>query len=259
MVLQVRYSSLIMILLMKVTNITEHDQYVCHNYRDPFRYQVLGYSESEICDGHIITPCTTPCSSKSKEDRGVSSKQGGKLDSVIEPTPGMGRITCKEDSVPTKEKIKTKAASGGASTSEALLLAAERERWWALHCAIPSCYWFCLHHLLVITLVNIVLYRLALSGATRNMRFAEFILIATTWMIQIRSTVERSSSVSLPIWHASSDWKCPSSRWNLLSTLLNNSTLHFEGTRICYIPYRVHTSSCSSELHSCINSMFLLH
>ena len=154
-----------MILLMKVTNITEHDQYVCHNYRDPFRYQVLGYSESEICDGHIVTPCTTPCSSKSKEDRRVSSKQGDKLGSVIEPTPGMGRITWREDSVPTKEKIKTKAASGGASTSEVPLLAAERERWWALHCAILSCYRFCLHHLLVITLVNIVLYHFIVAVA----------------------------------------------------------------------------------------------
>ena len=100
---------------------------------------------------------------------------------------------------------------------------------------------------------------LAVSGATRIKGFAEFILIAMTWTIQIQSTAERSSSVSLLIWHASSDWKCPSSRWNMLSTLLNISTLHFDGTRICSIPYCLHTSSCTSDLHSCINSMFLLY
>ena len=49
-----------MILLMDATGLTEHDKYVCHDYRDPFKYRVLGYAESDIVDGLICTPRSSP-------------------------------------------------------------------------------------------------------------------------------------------------------------------------------------------------------
>ena len=45
---KVRYASLIMILLMDTNELTEHDQYVCHDSRNPFKYRVPGYSAAEI-------------------------------------------------------------------------------------------------------------------------------------------------------------------------------------------------------------------
>ena len=38
-----------------------------------------------------------------------------------------------------KGENKDQSSFGGASTSEGLLLAAERQRWWALHCVIHAC------------------------------------------------------------------------------------------------------------------------
>jgi len=38
-----------MILLMDANELTEHDQYVCHEYRHPFKYSVNGYSTADIC------------------------------------------------------------------------------------------------------------------------------------------------------------------------------------------------------------------
>ena len=45
---------------MEAVGLSEHDKYVCHNYRDPFRYRVIGYRESDVCDGRIVTPVSTP-------------------------------------------------------------------------------------------------------------------------------------------------------------------------------------------------------
>jgi len=58
--LKVRYSSLLTILIMEAVGLSEHDKYVCHNYRDPFRYRVIGYRQSDVCDGRIVTPVSTP-------------------------------------------------------------------------------------------------------------------------------------------------------------------------------------------------------
>ena len=33
-----------MILLMDANELTDHDQYVCHEFRDPFQYRVPGYA-----------------------------------------------------------------------------------------------------------------------------------------------------------------------------------------------------------------------
>jgi len=52
--LQVRYSTLIMILSVEAVGLDQHDQYVCHQYRDPFRYRVPGYRDDEICDGKVV-------------------------------------------------------------------------------------------------------------------------------------------------------------------------------------------------------------
>ena len=48
------------ILLMDAICLTDHDKYVCHNYRDPFRYRVKGYREKDVQDGRIVTPPSTP-------------------------------------------------------------------------------------------------------------------------------------------------------------------------------------------------------
>ena len=56
-----------MIMLMDAVGLTEHDQYVCHDYRDPFRYRVPGYRETEIRDGQIYTPVKGPDSQPSSQ------------------------------------------------------------------------------------------------------------------------------------------------------------------------------------------------
>ena len=53
------------ILLMDAVCLTDHDKYVCHNYRDPFRYRVKGYREKDMKDGCIVTPPSTPREIKS--------------------------------------------------------------------------------------------------------------------------------------------------------------------------------------------------
>ena len=53
---QVRYSTLINILVMEPLGLSEHDVYVCHNFRNPFEYRVPGYREEDIIDGKVIDP-----------------------------------------------------------------------------------------------------------------------------------------------------------------------------------------------------------
>lgn len=55
-VFKVRYLTLIRILVIETMGLDDHDVYVCHDYRDPFKYRVRGYRETEIKDGHIIDP-----------------------------------------------------------------------------------------------------------------------------------------------------------------------------------------------------------
>ena len=52
---KVRYSSLITILVLEAVGLDEHDQYVCHNYREPYKYRIPGYREDDIVDGRITT------------------------------------------------------------------------------------------------------------------------------------------------------------------------------------------------------------
>ena len=71
-----------MILLMDATGLTEHDKYVCHNYRDPFKYRVLGYAESDIVDGLICTPRSSPI--HSNEPASSKMKIGDELNIEID-------------------------------------------------------------------------------------------------------------------------------------------------------------------------------
>ena len=50
---QIRYSSLVMILIMDTVGLSAHDQYVCHSYRDPFQFRAPGYRETDVVDGRI--------------------------------------------------------------------------------------------------------------------------------------------------------------------------------------------------------------
>ena len=52
---QVRYSTLITVLLQDAVGLNEHDRYVCHGYRDPFDCRAPGYNETEIQAGRIVT------------------------------------------------------------------------------------------------------------------------------------------------------------------------------------------------------------
>jgi hypothetical protein len=54
--LKVRYTSLISILVIEPLGLTEHDVYVCHNYRNPFEYRVPGYREEDVINGCVIDP-----------------------------------------------------------------------------------------------------------------------------------------------------------------------------------------------------------
>ena len=51
---QVRYSTLIMILLMQANRLTEHDKYVCHDFRDPYKYRMPGYEDQGDDEAAIL-------------------------------------------------------------------------------------------------------------------------------------------------------------------------------------------------------------
>lgn len=44
------------ILVNDALGLSEHDQFVANEYRDVLSYRVLGYRETEICDGRICSP-----------------------------------------------------------------------------------------------------------------------------------------------------------------------------------------------------------
>jgi len=52
--IKVRYSSLIMILLMQANRLTEHDKYVCHDFRDPYKYRMPGYEDQRDDEAAIL-------------------------------------------------------------------------------------------------------------------------------------------------------------------------------------------------------------
>lgn len=72
---KVRYATLIMILLMDANELTEHDQYVCHEYRNPFQYSVNGYSTADIRRHSEIGQISRPSSSADKRRKSVSGTE----------------------------------------------------------------------------------------------------------------------------------------------------------------------------------------
>jgi len=50
-----------MILSLDAVGLDRHDEYVCHNYRDPFKYRLPGYCEKEINNGRIAHRRDSTC------------------------------------------------------------------------------------------------------------------------------------------------------------------------------------------------------